>query len=233
MAPSDLDQMDPGGEALRQAHDDSEALRLAALDEVEDIRAARSFWRELPILIVIALVLAVLFKVFVIQAFYIPSSSMEHTLEVNDRVVVSKFFFRLGDIERGDIVVFDDPRRLPGAAGESTVGAVLRNLAESIGISTPTSEFIKRVIALPGDTVTVREGVASVNGLEVPNDYVNLGRGPGPDYGPVLVPEGHVFVMGDHRGVSQDSRVFGPIPIDDIVGRAFAVIWPPGNWGGL
>lgn len=233
MAASDLDQMDPNGDALRRAHDDADALRLEALDEVGDIRAARSFWRELPILIVIALVLAVLLKAFVIQAFYIPSSSMEDTLEVNDRVVVSKLSFRLGDIERGDIVVFDDPRRLPGAADESIVGVVLRNLAESIGISTPKSEFIKRVIALPGDTVTVSDGIASVNGVEVSGDHVNLGRGPGPDHGSLLVPEGHVFVMGDHRGVSQDSRVFGPIPIDDIVGRAFGVIWPPGNWGGL
>lgn len=232
MTSSDLDRTDPDGDALGRAHDAVDALRVEALDAAENVRAKKSFWRELPILIVIALALAVLLKTFVIQAFYIPSASMEATLEINDRVVVSKLSYRLGDIERGDVIVFDDPRRLPGSSDESLIAAALRNLAESIGVSTPRSEFIKRVIALPGETIEVRDGTVIVNGVVLVEPYADRSGARG-DFGPELVPSDHVFVMGDNRSVSRDSRIFGPIPQDDIVGRAFTVIWPPGNWHGL
>lgn len=230
--PSDLDQADPSGDALGRAHDEVDAQREEAFDQAEDARAARSFWRELPFLIVIALTLAVLLKTFVIQAFFIPSSSMEDTLQINDRVVVSKLSYRLGDIDRGDVVVFDDPRRLSGSSDDSLPEAVVRNLAESIGLSTPQSEFIKRVIALEGETVEIRNGTVFVDGEVVDEPYVKP-LGWRANFGPEEVPEDHVFVMGDHRSVSRDSRSFGPIPTEDIVGRAVAVIWPPANWGGL
>lgn len=232
MNPSDLDHADSDGDALGRAHDDVDAQRDEAFDQAEDARAARSFWRELPILMAVALTLAVVLKTFVIQAFFIPSSSMEDTLQINDRVVVSKLSYRLGGIDRGDVIVFDDPRRLAGSSDESVFQAVVRNLAESIGISTPESEFIKRVIALEGETVEIRNGTVLVDGAVVDEPYV---KPPGwaANFGPETVPRDHVFVMGDYRSVSRDSRVFGSIPTDDIVGRAVAVIWPPANWGGL
>ena len=226
---SEFDQTDSDGDALGRAHDAVDAMRVEAHDAAEDVRATKSFWRELPLLIVVALTIAVLLKTFVFQAFYIPSSSMEETLDVNDRVVVSKLSYRLGDIERGDVVVFDDPRRAADSRDESLLGAVVRNLAESVGLSTPVSEFIKRVIALPGETVEVRDGVVSIDGLAISEPYA-APFASGDSFGPEVVPPGHVFVMGDNRPVSQDSRSFGPVPMDDIVGRAFAVIWPPGSW---
>lgn len=232
MSSSEIDHSDPDGNALGEAHDAVDALRLEALGEAEDIRATRSFWRELPVLVVIAIALAVVLKMAVVQAFYIPSSSMEDTLQINDRVVVSKLSYRIGGIERGDVIVFDDPRLEGGSADESIVGAVLRNVAESLGISTPESEFIKRVVALPGEVVEIRAGVVFVDGTRLHEPYVLVDLRAA-DFGPETVPLGHVFVMGDNRGSSRDSRVFGPVPIDDIVGRAFSIIWPPGNWGGL
>ena len=108
----------------------------------------------------------------------------------------------------------------------------MRNVAESVGLSTPRSEFIKRVIALPGEIVEVREGGVWIDGVRLDEPYLEPGRGM-PDFGPEPVPVGHIFVMGDNRNSSQDSRVFGPVPIDDIVGRAFVIIWPPSRWGGL
>jgi signal peptidase I len=229
---SDFEPAEPGGDALGKAHDAVDALRFDALDEAEDVRAIRSFWRELPILIVIALGLAVLLKTFVIQAFYIPSSSMEDTLQVNDRVIVSKLSYRLGDIERGDVVVFDDPYRDAGSRSESFFGSALRNLGESVGITTPESDFIKRVIALPGETIEVRDGAVMVDGIPLTEPYVKSAAVRGA-HGPEVVPAGHVFVMGDNRDRSQDSRVFGPVAAEHIIGRAFSVIWPPGNWRGL
>jgi signal peptidase I len=232
MTSSDIDQSDSGGDALGRAHDAVDAMRLEADDAAEDARASRSFWRELPILILIALAVAVLLKTFVLQAFYIPSSSMEETLAINDRVIVSKLSYRFGDVDRFDVIVFDDPRSVAGSRDESFLEAVGRNLAESVGLSTPKSEFIKRVVALPGETVEVRGGVVLVNGGALVEPYATP-PADSTEYGPEVVPAGHVFVMGDNRPVSQDSRVFGPVPIDDIVGRAFSVIWPPGSWSGL
>jgi signal peptidase I len=229
---SHLDETDAAGDALGRAHDAADAARLEAFDEAEDVRATRSFWRELPILVLVALVLAVLLKTFVMQAFYIPSSSMEETLEINDRVLVSKVSYVFGDIERGDVVVFDDPYRSADSSEESLIRSFFRNLAESIGLSTHKSEFIKRVIALPGETVEVRDGSVFVDGTVLREHYLDPARSGG-DFGPQVVPPDHIFVMGDNRGASQDSRVFGPVPIDDVVGRAFSVIWPPGNWRGL
>lgn len=199
-------------------------------DNKKRSRAERSFWRELPVLIIVALVVAVVIKTFVIQAFFIPSGSMKETLQINDRVLVNKLAYRIGDISRGDIVVFDDPRGFED--DESTVGALIRNLAESVGLSTPKSEFIKRVIALPGQTIQIRDGTLTVDGVPLVEDYLQPALHM-PDFGPEAVPPDFIFVMGDNRNSSQDSRFFGPIPIDDVVGKAFTIIWPPSNWSGL
>jgi signal peptidase I len=191
------------------------------------------FWIEFPLLIGIALVVAILIKTFLFQAFFIPSSSMEDTLQIDDRVLVNKVVYLAGDIGRGDVIVFDDPRGGFEQPEESVVGSALRNLFESIGLATPQSEFIKRVIGVAGDTVEARDGELLVNGSAVYEPYLKDPGRPIAAFGPVLVPEGRLFVMGDNRSASQDSRFFGPIPVDDVVGKAFVIIWPPSRWGGL
>lgn len=190
----------------------------------------RSFWRELPALILIALVIAVLIKTFAFQAFYIPSSSMEDTLEINDRVLVNKIEYRIGDIDRGDVLVFDDPTG--DTTQESVVQAVFRNLAESVGLSTPKSEFIKRVVGLPGDEILITDGTVHVNGEPLDEPYLHPNTNM-PDFGPIVVESGRLFMMGDNRNASQDSRFFGTVDIDTVVGRAFVILWPPSRWAGL
>jgi len=189
------------------------------------------FWIELPILVLVALVVAVVIKTFLVQAFYIPSSSMEDTLQINDRVLVNKLAYRVSELGRGHVIVFDDPNG-PILAEESLPEAALRNVAEAIGLSTPQSEFIKRVIALEGETVEVMDNTVYIDGIPIDEPYVKAGSDM-PDYAAFTVPAGHVFVMGDNRDSSQDSRIFGPVATDEIVGRAFVIIWPPGRWGGL
>lgn len=191
------------------------------------------FWLEFPLLVGVALLVAILIKTFLFQAFYIPSGSMENTLEVNDRVLVNKLAYQVGDIQRGDVIVFDDPRGGFGQADETVVDSALRNLLESIGLSAPRSEFIKRVIGLPGETVEGRDGVVTVDGVPLDEPYLKDPNAPIAPFGPIMVPSHALFVMGDNRSESQDSRFFGPIPTEDVVGKAFVIIWPPSRWGGL
>lgn len=202
----------------------------SVVEDDEEESHHRSFWRELPFLVLVALVIAVVIKTFVVQAFWIPSSSMEETLQINDRVLVNKLSYDFGDIGRGDVIVFDDPRG--SQERESVAESVVRNLAESVGISTPKSEFIKRVVGLPGETIEVRNGIVHVDGEPLSEDYLHP-RSNMPDFGPQTVAPGTFFVMGDNRNSSQDSRFFGPIDADAIVGRAFVVLWPPSRWTGL
>ena len=191
------------------------------------------FWLEFPLLVGVALLVAILIKTFLFQAFYIPSGSMENTLEVNDRVLVNKLAYQVGDIQRGDVIVFDDPRGGFGQADETVVDSALRNLLESIGLSAPRSEFIKRVIGLPGETVEGRDGVVTIDGVPLDEPYLKDPSAPIAPFGPIKVPSHALFVMGDNRSESQDSRFFGPIPTEDVVGNAFVIIWPPSRWGGL
>jgi signal peptidase I len=190
-------------------------------------------WLEFPLLIAAALIIAVLIKTFLFQAFWIPSSSMEDTLQVYDRVLVSKLSYGFSDIQRGDIIVFDDPRAGFEQPDEDSLERAIRNLKESIGLATPQSEFIKRVIGLPGDVVEGRDGAVFVNDVSLDEPYLKEPGTPIQPFGPVDVLEGSLFVMGDNRGASQDSRFFGPIPIDDVVGKAFVIIWPPSRAGGM
>ena len=191
------------------------------------------FWLEFPLLIGAALLIAVIIKTFLFQAFWIPSSSMEDTLQVYDRVLVSKLSYEFSEISQLDVIVFDDPRDGFEQPDESAFQRAVRNLKESIGLATPQSEFIKRVIGLPGDVVEGKDGAVWVNGIELEEDYVKHPEIPIRPFGPVQVPEGSIFVMGDNRTASQDSRFFGPIPIDDVVGKAFVIIWPISRTGGL
>jgi len=195
------------------------------------------FWRELPILILIALVIAIVVKTFLVQAFYIPSESMEPTLVRGDRVLVCRFCYRFGDIERGDVVVFADPDPAPHERGP--VSGALRWLAEGIGVAQPEDEdFIKRVAGLPGDVVEIRRGQLYVNGEAIDEPYLAAEEDTR-SYGPVTVPDGMLFVLGDNRLVSGDSRLepeeggVGFVPVDRVIGRAFVIVWPPGHWGGL
>jgi len=191
------------------------------------------FWLELPLLIGIALVVAVVIKTFFFQAFYIPSSSMEDTLMIDDRVLVNKITYEIGDISRRDVIVFDDPRGGFEQPKEGAVDSAVRNLLESIGLVAPQSEFIKRVIGLPGDVVEAVGGDLFVNGQIQVEPYRKNPDRPIPDFGPVTVPGGDLFVMGDNRSASQDSRFFGPIPSDTVVGKAFVIIWPMDRWSGI
>lgn len=230
---------EPGAEPGTDATADSGTDRKAGKKQLP-------FWIEFPLLIGVALLVAILIKTFLFQAFYIPSSSMEDTLEINDRVLVNKLAYQVGDMARGDVIVFDDPRGGFEQPEESVVDSAVRNVLESIGVAAPRSEFIKRIVGLPGDTVTILDGGVLVNGEALAEDsYLKPGSTTEPasreiegcDNEPsttlCVIPDGHLFVMGDNRNSSQDSRVFGPIPVDDVVGKAFVIIWPPGRWGGL
>ena len=143
---------------------------------------------------------------FVMEAFWIPSGSMIPTLQINDRVLVNKFIYRFTEPERGDIVVFES-------------------------VDNSDEDLIKRVIGLPGDEIAVRGGKLFVNGEPQKEPYTNQKLPDTTSFAQTTVPEGHVFVMGDNRGNSQDSRVFGPLPRENIEGEAFLRFWPPGRIG--
>ncbi len=207
-------------------------------DAASEGKPSLPFWLELPLLVGTALIIAVLIKTFLIQAFFIPSGSMKETLQINDRVVVNKLAFVVGDFAIGDVIVFDDPRGGFEQPDEGVVESTVRTLMESIGLAVPQSEFIKRVVGLPGDTVELRANQLYVNGEPIDEPYLAADAQPpsecsGSTYGPIEVPADHLMVMGDNRCHSSDGRVFGPIPIDTVVGKAFVIIWPPSRWGGV
>ncbi|MEO6712139.1 MAG: signal peptidase I [Mycobacteriales bacterium] len=177
-------------------------------------RKKKSSWHELPVLVLIAIALSLLIRTFLVQAFYIPSESMEKTLRGcegcrnNDRVLVWKLGARFGDPDRGDIVVFD---------GTGSFGP---------------KDYIKRVIGLPGETVACcdAEGRVTVNGVALDEPYVYEDNHSEFD---TVVPAGELWLMGDHRSASSDSRVHGTVPIDRVVGKAFVIVWPPSRAGVL
>jgi signal peptidase I len=215
-------------ESIRQA--EAAERRREAKKQKRRRRQSRSFWRELPILILVALVVAVVIKTFFFQAFYIPSGSMIPTLEINDRVLVNKLSYRFGAVERGDILVFDSPEAVD--IDRSFFERVFRSIGEATGLTSPDTVLIKRVIGLPGETVEVRDNQVFVNGNPIAEPYLPDGVSMR-DEPEITVPADAVFMMGDNRNASNDSRRFGPIPREDIVGRAFVTVWPPGAWGGL
>jgi signal peptidase I len=200
-----------------------------------DTRQRRfGFLRELPVLLVLAFLLALLIKTFVVQAFYIPSQSMEPTLEIGDRVLVNKVVYRLHPPGRGDVIVFEDPNPV-AQPDRSPLSSVWHWLIEGLGVSASAErDFIKRVIGLPGDVVEIDpDGAVHVNGVELREPYLSPVQDQRP-YGPVTVPRDSLFVMGDNRPNSNDSRFsLGMIPQDRVIGRAFVVIWPPSRVGWL
>lgn len=196
-------------------------------------RSKVSFFAELPVLVLVAFVLALLLKTFLVQAFYIPSESMLPTLAVGDRVLVNKLAHDFREPERGEVVVFSHEDAVPGAEPHNNpVVRTLQSLASGLGfVQSGESDFIKRIIGLPGETIEMREGIVHVDGEPVPEAAQDSGgylsRPDLVDFGPVEIPEGHYFLMGDNRPNSSDSRsLLGTIHRDDIIGRAFAVVWP-------
>jgi len=205
-------------------------------------RKQRSFWRELPILIAVALLLAIIIKTFAIQAFWIPSGSMENTLEINDRVLVNKIVYHTRDIHRGDIVVFNgdgswDPGTVP------VTGNIFQQFgdgfASMFGFGHPGDILIKRVIGVPGDHVACcdAKGQVTVNGVPlIEQSYLYPGSAPSLSRFNITVPSGRLWVMGDNRFWSDDSRDHqgdpggGTIPESAVIGRAFIIIWPPSRW---
>ena len=187
--------------------------------------------REGLIVVVGATVIAFLMKALIAQAFFIPSVSMTPQLLVSDRVLVSKLSYRLHDPRRGDIVVFDCPTVECGEDSDEGggVGRAIRAFGEGVGVIQPsTQEFIKRVVALPGETVESREGQVYVNGKRLIEPYLPPGTATA-NLPPTTVPAGQLFVLGDNRSSSSDSRVFGPVSRASVVGRAIATVWPLGR----
>nr|WBO80608.1 signal peptidase I [Streptomyces sp. SBE_14.2] len=217
-------------------------------DSTPTAKKQRSFWKELPILIGIALVLALLIKTFLVQAFSIPSDSMQNTLQQGDRVLVDKLTPWFGsEPERGEVVVFHDPDNW--LAGEPTPDPnALQTFLSWIGLmpSSEEKDLIKRVIGVGGDTVECKgTGPLKVNGKALNEaSYIYPGNTPcsNDDQGgqfKVKVPEGFIWVMGDHRQNSRDSRYNqqdahkGMVPVDEVVGRAVVVAWPINRWDTL
>jgi signal peptidase I len=191
-----------------------------------DHRRGRAGW---PVLVGAAIVLAFLVKTFAAQVFYIPSDSMQPQLHVDDRVVVSKLSYRLHPPRRGDIVVFEAPPSEQGTpSGGNAVREAARSLGEALGLVQARTELIKRVIALPGETVEGRGGDVYVDGQYLFEPYLPVGVETS-SFGPVTVGPGQLWVMGDNRADSRDSRFFGAIPISTVVGRTIWRVWPPGH----
>jgi signal peptidase I len=208
-------------------------------------RKRRSFWRELPVLILVALALAFLIKTFVIEPFWIPSGSMQNTLAINDRVLINKFIYHLRSIHRGDIVVFDGSTTWDAGSAPTNSGLFSKAVSEIegiVGISNDPHIYIKRVIGLPGDHVVCcnTQGQITVNGVALSESpYLYPGNVPSLQKFSITVPAGSLWVMGDHRAISYDSRGHtgdpggGSIPESAVLGRAFWVVWPPSQWSVL
>ena len=198
-----------------------------------------SFLREIPALLVVAVIVSLLIKTFIVQFFYIPSGSMENTLQVNDRVAVNRVPFISREIHRGDVVVFHDPNNWLPTIDETSQNKVIAKLHETlvaVGIlPNPAKQYlVKRVVGVGGDNVQccAKDGKLLINGKEATEPYIFAGNAPSDMKFNVTVPKGKLWVMGDHRGASADSRYHqddinkGFVPESDVVGRVVAVIWP-------
>jgi signal peptidase I len=227
--PPEGDARRPGRHASRSRPDDAGA----------PARPKRKhFWRELLTIVVAAAVLTLLVKAFIIQVYKIPSGSMENTLQVNDRVLVNKLVYDFRGIARGDIVVFSGQDSwgpdAPAPSGDPVV-RLWDDVLSDIGLSSSQTYYIKRVIGLPGDHVACcTDGKVTVNGVPLTeSSYLYPGDAPSSFSFSATVPPGHIWVMGDHRGNSDDSRYHtsdpggGAVPENEVVGRAFFIIWPP------
>ncbi|GAA0266363.1 signal peptidase I [Actinomadura nitritigenes] len=240
-APADEDSERPSG----GAGTGTDGERPDDAPEPEKRKKKGSFWKELPVLIVVAVVLALVVKTFLVQAFYIPSGSMQNTLEIGDRVLVNKIVYHTRDVKRGDIVVFNgmdswDPE-VTYTTPKNPVARFFRWVGGAFGVAPGEKDYIKRVIGVPGDHVKCcdAQGRVTVNGVALDErsylytDPVTHERNkPSEQPFDVTVKPGTLWVMGDHRELSADSRAHrsdpggGAIPRDRVIGRAFVVVWP-------
>lgn len=187
-------------------------------------------------IVVLAVGLALVIQAFVVKPYQIPSGSMEPTLDPGQRVLVNRVIYHLRDPEIGDIVVFHPP---VGANSESCgnpdAGSETRRACDRPKPGESDTNFIKRIVAGPGDRLSIHDGHPVVNGIEAKEDFIRqCGSGGGcsfPD--PITIPPDHYFMMGDNRGASDDSRFWGPVPRDWIIGQAFFTYWPPDRIGFL
>jgi signal peptidase I len=204
-------------------------------------RPNMSWWVELPILLVFALVLALLIKSFVVQAFFIPSSSMENTLEIGDKVLVNKLVYDFRSIHRGDVIVFNGDGSWDPVPAQPVplLSRLWNSVAGLFGTAPGVHDYIKRVIGVPGDHVACcnTAGQVTVNGVPLSEkSYLYPGDAPSETHFSIVVPAGRLWVMGDHRSVSWDSRGHtsdpggGTIPEDHVVGRAFVIVAPVSRW---
>ena len=194
-----------------------------------------AFIIELITIVALAILISFLVKTFLLRAFYIPSESMQPTLEVDDRIVVNLLAPGIMEIERGDVVVFEDTRSWWGPGG-STESNPVQDALIFIGLLPDTSAHyvVKRVVGTEGDTVECcdESGRILVNGEPIDEPYLYPGNAPSDTPFEVTVPEGHVWLLGDHREASADSRAHvtepnsGAVPVEDIIGRTAAIIWP-------
>jgi signal peptidase I len=220
--------------------------------ERNEVGRSSGLIRELPVLVFVALALALLIKTFLVQAFFIPSDSMQNTLLQGDRVLVNKFSSHFGEPKRGEVIVFKDPGTWLGADHPQRSGnAVLRGLKDVfvfVGLlpSDNEKDLIKRVIGVPGDHVACcTDGKVTVNGVKLDEPYLyrdpvtNVANAPSDKTFTVTVPPNRLWVMGDHREVSADSRLHmqdpgnGTISEGQVVGRAFVLVWPLSRWSSL
>jgi signal peptidase I len=203
------------------------------------MRNKGSLLKELPILVIVALVVSLFIKSFLVQFFYIPSGSMENTLQIKDRVAVNKVPFISNNIKRGDVVVFRDPDNwLPEIVDYSTNQYISKAKSALVAVGVlpnPAKQYlVKRVVGVGGDRVVccTKEGNLTINGVEVTEPYIFAGNKPSEMNFDVTVPKGKLWVMGDHRGASADSRYHqedinkGFVPLSKVTGRVVGVIWP-------
>jgi signal peptidase I len=201
-----------------------------------------SVLREFPILVIVALAVSLIIKSFLVQFFYIPSGSMENTLQINDRVAVNKLPFISKSIERGDVVVFRDPANWlpePYADNQNKIIAKIKDGLVLVGVlPNPAKQYlVKRVIGVAGDNVVGKDGVVTINGKKTTEPYIFAGNKASELDFNVTVPEGKIWVMGDHRGASADSRYHqddvnnGFVPESKVTGRVVGIIWPIKNLG--
>ncbi len=201
-----------------------------------------SFLRELPIIVVSALIVSIVVKTFLLHFFYIPTGSMENTLQIGDRIAVNKFGALFSEVKRGEVVVFGDPDNWLGQVQQTDdpkLLALIKSGLITVGVlPDPAKQYlIKRVIGVGGDNVTCcdAEGKLQVNGVSINEPYIYSGDEPSETKFNVDVPEGFLWVMGDHRAASADSRYQpdsaneGMVPLSKVVGRATFIVWPIKN----
>ncbi len=194
-------------------------------------------WKETLILVGTALILALIIKTFFVQAFFIPSGSMENTLQINDRILVEKVSYWFGNVQRGDIVVFDDPDNWLGEEDGTTPSNPVTKALADIGLYPSGGHLVKRVVGVGGDDVACKDGKVTVNGVVLhEHSYVTLASQACVGIWNVVVPPNDLWVLGDNRDRSADSRAHmgdpggGFVPVDDVVGKVFVIVWPPSRW---